>query len=248
MSTHILYRVAGDLAPFVNAELVGTDISGWTIKLLGKYRGTFEDISIDHTVDDAASGLFHFEWGADDLREGLADLEIDFLPTTGRRFTVPAENTLLLQVRGKTAAGKGVVAGGETIRIDEDGRTIRIDGGGSVGAGIASAEALLSGLSGASATAAALIPAGAIPVGISTKVETEITGATGYDVGDGSDVDRWGAAIGVAVDSSSGNEDWTDQTIANLPTAGDVVLTAVGGSFTAGAVRVRAEYLLPAGL
>lgn len=130
MSTHLIHRVEGDLAPFLFVELVGIDITGWTIKLLGIYRGTFQQISIDHTVDDAAAGQFHFEWGATDLVKGIADFEIDFLPPTGDRFTIPAENTLLLKVRGKTEPGKGVLAGGQTIQITEDSRTINISGGG----------------------------------------------------------------------------------------------------------------------
>jgi hypothetical protein len=110
---------------------------------------------------------------------------------------------------------------------------------------IKAASQLLSGLSGASVTATGIIPAGSIPVGIGTKVETAITGATGYDVGDGSDVDRWGANIAVALDTISDNQDWTAQGITNFNSAGDVVLTAVGGSFTAGAVRVTVHYFQP---
>lgn len=133
MSTHVIHRVEGDLAPFVAVELVDTDITGWTIKLLGIYRDTFQQIEINHTADVAADGQFHFEWGAGDLIRGVADFEIDFLPLTGDRFTVPAENTLLLKVRGKTEPGPGVISGGQTIQILEDGRTINVVGGGGGG-------------------------------------------------------------------------------------------------------------------
>lgn len=133
MSTHVIHRVSGDLAPFLFVELVGTDITGWTIKLLGVYRNINTRIEIGHSIDDASAGQFHFEWGATDLVKGVADFEIDFLPPIGDRFTVPAQNTLLLKVRGKTEPGPGVIAGGETIQIQQDSRTINITGGGAAG-------------------------------------------------------------------------------------------------------------------
>lgn len=101
----------------------------------------------------------------------------------------------------------------------------------------------LSGLTGASVTATNLIPAGAVLVGVSARVTTAITGATSFDVGDGSDVDRWGAGIAVALGTTSDNTDWTAGTIECFPTAQDVVLTANGSNFTAGAVRLTVHYI-----
>lgn len=134
MSTHLIHRVSGDLAPFVCVELVATNVTGWTIKLLGRYRENFQPIDIDHTVDDALLGQFHFEWGATDLIKGIADLEIDFLPPSGKRFTIPAENTLILKVRGKGEPGPGVLSGGgDQITIDQDGRILKIFGADGIG-------------------------------------------------------------------------------------------------------------------
>ena len=132
MSTHIIHRVEGDLAPPVNFELVGQDITGWTIQLQGTYRGTFQALDIAHTVDVAADGKGHFDWGANDLIKGVADWEMFFTPTGGspKSFTIPAENSLLLQVRGKKEPGPGVLSGGgDQITIDQDGRTLKIFGG-----------------------------------------------------------------------------------------------------------------------
>ncbi len=139
MSTHIIHRVEGDLAPPVNFELVGQNITGWTIQLQGTYRDTFQAIDIAHTVDVAADGKGHFDWGATDLIRGVADWEIFFTPTGGspKSFTIPAENSLLLQVRGKKEPGPGVLSGGgDQITIDQDGRTLKIFGGDGGGGGV----------------------------------------------------------------------------------------------------------------
>jgi len=102
----------------------------------------------------------------------------------------------------------------------------------------------LSGLTGASvATTGGFIPDGAVLVGLTTKVSTAITGATGYDIGDGSDADRWGANIGTALNTSSDNTNWTAGTIECFTAAQEVTLTAVGSNFTGGAVVIVAHYL-----
>jgi len=98
--------------------------------------------------------------------------------------------------------------------------------------------------SGASvATTTGFIPDGAVLVGLTTRVSTAITGATGYDIGDGSDADRWGANIGFALNTSSDNTNWTAGTIECFTAAQEVTLTAVGSNFTGGAVVIVAHYL-----
>lgn len=94
---------------------------------------------------------------------------------------------------------------------------------------------VLSALSGPTATAVGLIPAGSLVMGVVARVTTPITGATSFDIGDGSDVDRWGAAITTTTTSPT---DFTDNTLSWTTSAGDVVFTANGGNFTAGAVRL----------
>jgi hypothetical protein len=102
----------------------------------------------------------------------------------------------------------------------------------------------LSALSGASvATTTGFIPDGAVLVGLTTRVSTAITGATGYDIGDGSDADRWGANVAIALNTSSDNTNWTAGTIECFTAAQEVTLTAVGGNFTGGAVVIVAHYL-----
>lgn len=102
----------------------------------------------------------------------------------------------------------------------------------------------LTGLTGATATAASLIPAGSMVLGVATRVTTLVTGATSFDIGDGTDIDRWGATSAVALNSTTDPTDFTDNTISwQTSVAGDVVLTANGSNFLAGAVRITVAYI-----
>lgn len=97
--------------------------------------------------------------------------------------------------------------------------------------------------SGATVTATNLIPAGAMVIGVTTRVTTAITGATSFQVGDGTDPDRWGAAIAVAINTTSTNTATTVTTPTIYPGATSVVLTANGGNFSGGAVRITVHYI-----
>jgi hypothetical protein len=109
---------------------------------------------------------------------------------------------------------------------------------------VRSVKQTLSALSGASATTTgALIPDGAVVVGVTTRVATAITGATGYQVGDGTDADRWGDINAIALNTTSDNRDWTAGTIECFTSGGEVTLTANGSDFTAGAVVICVFYL-----
>jgi hypothetical protein len=104
-------------------------------------------------------------------------------------------------------------------------------------------EVLLSGLSGATATATGIIPAGAQLLGVTVRVTTAITGATSFSIGDGSGVDLWGASIAVALNTITTSANYTANPTGTWSAAArNVVLTANGGSFTGGAVRVVAHY------
>jgi hypothetical protein len=99
-------------------------------------------------------------------------------------------------------------------------------------------------LSGGSYVTTIAIPAYAHLVGVTTRVTTEITGATTYDVGDGSDVDLWGAAIAVAAGSQSRTADFTAVAAVGPAAASrTVTLTANGSNFTGGVVEICLHYL-----
>ena len=101
----------------------------------------------------------------------------------------------------------------------------------------------LTGLVGASVTASNLIPAGAFIAGVTIRVTTTITGATTFQVGDGSDPDRWGNAITLAAGTTTTAVNFTATGFGQFATANDVVLTATGANFTAGAVRITIHIL-----
>ena len=96
-------------------------------------------------------------------------------------------------------------------------------------------------------TAADFIPDGGIPLAISTYIETAITtaGLTGYNIGDGGDVDRWGAITGHVVGTKSNNANWAATTIQAFVVAQAITLTAVGANFPAGGkIRVYMDYIM----
>jgi hypothetical protein len=99
-------------------------------------------------------------------------------------------------------------------------------------------------LSGATYVTTIAIPAYANLIGVTTRVTTAVTGATTYDVGDGSDVDLWGAAIGVALGSQSRTADFTAvAAVGAAATSRTVTLTANGSNFTGGVVEICLHYL-----
>ena len=109
--------------------------------------------------------------------------------------------------------------------------------------GIATARATLSGLSGASVTATALIPAGAVVVGVTAKVLTAVTGATSWQLGTAADPDRFAAAGGTALGSTTDNTNWTAGGIECFLAATNIVLTANGSNFTGGSVYISVQYI-----
>ena len=109
---------------------------------------------------------------------------------------------------------------------------------------IKSVKQTLSALSGASATTTGtFISDGAVVVGVTTRVGTLLTGATGYTIGDGTDADRWGDITGTAVGTTSDNRDWTAGTIECFTAGGNITLTAKTSNFTAGAIEICVFYL-----
>jgi hypothetical protein len=108
--------------------------------------------------------------------------------------------------------------------------------------GPALAMQLLSGLSGASVTASGLFPAGSTNRKLALRVTTTVTGATSFDAGDLSDVDRYAAAVALAAGTTKTPANATGTIGHGAGAAGDVVLTANGSNFTGGAVRLVASY------
>ena len=105
-------------------------------------------------------------------------------------------------------------------------------------------------LSGATTDSIDLVPPGAVVLGLTTRVTTEITGANSFDISDGGATqNKWGGGVGVTVGSTSDNSDWFTSgggiSVEIFPVANLVRFTAVGGaaSFSAGVVRVTVHYI-----
>lgn len=97
--------------------------------------------------------------------------------------------------------------------------------------------------SGATATLANFIPAGAIVLGVTTRVITAVTGPAGFDVGDGVNTDRWGNSLAVGLNSRSDSNDFVSGAIEVFPALNDVVITSDGVNFTGGEIRVSVHYI-----
>ena len=102
--------------------------------------------------------------------------------------------------------------------------------------------------SGSSSVSTAAIPNRAIVCAVSTYVVTAITGATSFNVdattaasgGAGTTAGQFGAGLGIA--AGAGNSGVIGPTA--WYAASTVKLTAQGGSFTGGSVRVAIQYIL----
>lgn len=93
-------------------------------------------------------------------------------------------------------------------------------------------------LSGATVT----VFTGAVPVsnllGVTVRVLTTITGATSFSIGDGSDVDRWGANIALTANTTTSIANFTTTAPVYNTALSSIVLTANGSNFLSGTVRV----------
>lgn len=101
----------------------------------------------------------------------------------------------------------------------------------------------LTGLSGASVATSGLIPAGVFLLGVSIRVTTIVAGPTDFDVGDGTDADRFAATVALAAGTTKTPADATADPTGWAAGAREVTLTANGGNFTSGAVRVVASFV-----
>jgi hypothetical protein len=161
----------------------------------------------------------------------------------GRNSTVTAGNQTDQIIIGTNIVGEGT---GTTLIGDPAITQARMMGGTFLSTGangqstqLGQSTTLLTGLSGATVTATNLIPANCILLGVTARVTTAITGATSFDIGDGSTADRFGDDIAIAADTTANN----CIAPALITAATNVVLTANGSNFTGGDVRLTAHYM-----
>lgn len=92
------------------------------------------------------------------------------------------------------------------------------------------------------------IPAGAQVLGVVARVTTEITGGGGisaFDLGDGVDQDLYGASIALTAGTTVDHTDYTASPATQVwsSSAGNLVLTADTGTFSAGVINVQVFYI-----
>jgi hypothetical protein len=92
---------------------------------------------------------------------------------------------------------------------------------------------------GATTSTTIVIPARAIVLAVSTRTTVAVTGATAYNCGVSGDASKFGGSLGVAKNASNVGVIGPTAYYADTP----LLLTAVGGNFTAGKVRVAVHLL-----
>jgi len=105
--------------------------------------------------------------------------------------------------------------------------------------GVAVLEETLSGLSGASVNSTITIPDRAICLGVSTRTVVAITGATSFDCGISGQNSKFGGSLSVSAGGTNKGVIGPEAFYSATP----VRLTANGGSFTGGTVRIAIHYL-----
>ena len=109
-------------------------------------------------------------------------------------------------------------------------------------------EATISASNGASTlTSTNLIPAGAIVLGVTIRVNSTFgagNGLTTISIGDGTDADRWGAGIARTSGTLTTGANFTITSLPIYAAATNVVITADAGTFTGtGALRATVHYM-----
>lgn len=102
-------------------------------------------------------------------------------------------------------------------------------------------DAELAGLSGSHVETAAIIPERAIVFCVSTRTVSAVTGATSYDCGVSGETSKFGGSLGISAASS--NLGVIGPTAFYAPTP--VRLSANGGDFTGGTVRIAVHCFVP---
>lgn len=186
---------------------------------------------------------------SDKLTFGDANMPEITIPTKIELFDqleIIVDGVSALAVHGSTGpnildvdtTNKEVDVNGDVFRFIADSSVV-----GSNNLEIRQARTSVSTASGSSVTAAGLIPAGSFVIGVNVRVLTTVTGPTGFDVGDGVDVDRWGNSIAVAGSTTTTIADYTSGALTLFPAANDVVITSDGVDFTGGSIRIVVNYI-----
>ncbi len=157
-------------------------------------------------------------------------------PQEGWRVWIEDEGALVVRVGGAWLAldaALNLLVRGPAVQV------ARGPSGAAIGLHVE--EEFLAGLTGTSVTSTIAIPNRAIVLAVSTRTVVSVLGATSYDCGIAGEPAKFGGSLGVAVGSTNVGVVGPQAFYAPTP----IVLTANGGSFTGGDVRIAIQYLLP---
>jgi hypothetical protein len=179
-----------------------------------------------HLVATGAAGL----WAGWDLNVAfwVDGVWMRLLPRPGWLVWVAVEDSLLVY----SGAGWLPLVGGAKPQLS------RSPSG--FWTGMETREGLVTALSGSFVETGVVIPDRAICLGVTTKVVTTITGASSFSCGIAGEAAKFGSGIGVAAGSTNRG------VIGPQPVYADtnVRLTATGGAFSGGAVRVGMHLIM----
>lgn len=172
------------------------------------------------------------------LRRGDASDVADFIGAAGE-VVVDTTNHRLVVNDGSTMGGFAAAKLSEVVLPTNALNTLATAAkGATIQFGVI--ETLVSGLSGASVNAPTQIPADCIVFAVGAYVVTTIAGATSYEVGVSGNLTQFGS--GLSLPAGSNNPGLIGPTA--FYSATTLILTATGGNFTAGAVRLSIHYML----
>lgn len=97
-----------------------------------------------------------------------------------------------------------------------------------------------SALSGASVTCSTQIPANCIVLAVGVRVTTTIVGPTSYEIGESGNLSEFGSGLSLPAGSNNFGLIGPKAFYSNT----NLILTATGGNFSAGAVRISISYML----
>jgi hypothetical protein len=162
-----------------------------------------------------------------------------FTPAQGE-IIVDTTNCRMIVGDGATVGGFPAAKLSETVLNTAVSNILALGAHGSA-LNIQVAEQLVSGLSGASVNAGTQIPAGALVIGCAMRVTTTITGATSWTLGYGSGATLSAFGSGLALSAGSTNAGLIGPN--PFYSATNIILTATGSNFTAGAARLALFYV-----
>jgi hypothetical protein len=172
------------------------------------------------------------------LRRGTATQVASFVGAQGETVVDTTNNRLVVS-DGSTVGGFAAAKLSEVVVSANTQNTLATAANGAtIQVGVI--ETLVSGMSGASVNAPTQIPANCIVFAVGAYVVTTITGATSYEVGVLGNLTQFGS--GFSLPAGSSNFGLIGPTA--FYSATNLVLTATGGNFTAGAVRLSIHYML----